>query len=335
MKYKKLGASPLRVSEICLGVMMFADQTDAKAAADIVALAREQGVNFVDTADVYSVGASERMLGPLLKSDRDRWVLASKVGNAMSPAPNESRYSRKWMMQQIDASLSRLGTDFIDIYYMHRDFEHDSLEEPLRALDDMMRQGKIRAWGVSNFRGWRISEAVHMARGMGMAGPAICQPYYNLLNRMPEVEVLPACAHYGLGVASYSPIARGVLTGKYQPNAKPPEGSRVARGDKRIAQTEFRPESLQIAQKLGEHAKARGIDLLQFAVAWVLANRSVTSVIAGPKTLAQWQQYFAALDYVWTRDDEALVESMVPTGHPSTPGFSDPSYPVTGRQVIV
>ena len=335
MNYRKLGASPLRVSEICLGTMMFGDQTDSKTAADIIAFAREQGVNFVDTADVYTVGASESMLGPLLKSDRDRWVLASKVGNAMSAAPNESRYSRKWMMQQIDASLSRLGTDHIDIYYMHRDFENDSLEEPLRALDDMMRHGKIRAWGVSNFRGWRIAEAVHLARGMGMAGPVICQPYYNLLNRMPEVEVLPACEHYGLGVASYSPIARGVLTGKYRPNVTPPEGSRAARGDKRIAQTEFRAESLEIAQKLDAQAKSRGIDLLQFAVAWVLANRTVTSVIAGPKTLAQWQQYFGAIDYTWSRADEELVESMIPTGHPSTPGFSDPSYPIVGRRVSV
>ncbi len=335
VNYRKLGASPLRVSELCLGAMMFGDQTDAHAAADIIALAREQGVNFVDTADVYTQGAAEQMLGPLLKGDRHHWVLASKVGNAMSSAPNESRYSRKWMMQQIDASLTRLGTDFIDIYYLHRDFEDDSLEEPLRALDDMLRAGKIRAWGVSNFRGWRISEAVHLARAIGMPGPAVCQPYYNLLNRMPEVEVLPACAHYGLGVASYSPIARGVLTGKYQPDALPPAGSRAARGDKRIAQTEFRVESLGIAQKLAEHAKSKGIDLLQFALAWVLANRTVSSVIAGPKTLAQWQQYFGALDYVWSRDDESLVESMVPTGHPSTPGFSDPSYPVTGRRVSV
>jgi aryl-alcohol dehydrogenase-like predicted oxidoreductase len=335
MNYRKLGVSPLRVSELCLGAMMFGDQTDAAAAADIIALARERGVNFVDTADVYTSGAAEQMLGPLLRSDRHRWVLASKVGNAMSSVPNESRYSRKWMMQQIDASLSRLATDFIDIYYLHRDFEEDSLEEPLRALDDMMRQGKIRAWGVSNFRGWRISEAVHTARALGMAAPAVCQPYYNLLNRMPEVEVLPACAHLGLGVVSYSPIARGVLTGKYQPNVAPPEGSRVARGDKRIAQTEFRLESLQIAQKLAEHAKSRGIDLLQFAVAWVLANRSVSSVIAGPKSLAQWRPYFGALDYVWTREDEALVDSLVASGHPSTPGFSDPSYPILGRRVSV
>lgn len=335
MKFRKLGASPLRVSELCLGTMMFADQTDEAAAADILALAREREVNFVDTADVYTTGGSERMLGKLIAHDRNHWVLASKVGNAMSAARNESRYSRKWMMREIDASLARLGTDCIDIYYMHRDFEDDSLEEPLRALDDMMRQGKIRAWGVSNFRGWRIAEAVHLSRAMGMAGPAICQPYYNLLNRMPEVEVLPACNAYGLGVAPYSPIARGVLTGKYQPNGAPPEGSRVARGDKRIAQTEFRKESLEIAQTLGAHAKSRGVDLLQFAVAWVLANRNVSSVIAGPKTLAQWQQYFGALDYVWTREDEALVDSLVAVGHPSTPGYSDPSYPIVGRRVTV
>lgn len=333
MKFRKLGASPLRVSELCLGTMMFADQTDEAAAADIMALAREREVNFVDTADVYTVGASERMLGKLVARDRHHWVLATKVGNAMSRSRNQSRYSRKWMMQEIDASLSRLGTDFVDIYYLHRDFEDDSLEEPLRALDDMMRQGKVRAWGLSNFRGWRIAEAVHLSKSLGMAPPAICQPYYNLLNRMPEVEVLPACAAYGIGVAPYSPIARGVLTGKYRPNATPPEGSRVARGDKRIAQTEFRKESLEIAQRLADYARARGVDLLQFSVAWVLANRCVSSVIAGPKTLEQWQQYFPALDYAWTPEDESLVDSLVPVGHPSTPGYSDPSYPITGRRV--
>jgi aryl-alcohol dehydrogenase-like predicted oxidoreductase len=166
---------------------------------------------------------------------------------------------------------------------------------------------------------------------MGIAAPAICQPYYNLLNRMPEVEILPACRNYGLGVAPYSPIARGVLTGKYQPGSAPQAGTRAARGDKRIMETEWREESLVIAQKLQEHARSRGTGLLQFAVAWVLANRTVSSVIAGPRTLEQWEAYYAALDFDWTAADEAAVDALVTPGHPSTPGYNDPSYPFFGR----
>lgn len=333
MKYRKLGASALKVSELCLGTMMFGDQTAADEAASIVALARERGVNFVDTADVYTSGASESMLGSLIRGDRDRWVLATKVGNQMSNRPNESRYSRKWIMQSVEGSLARLGTDYLDIYYLHRDFEADLLEEPLRALDDLIRAGKIRCWGMSNFRGWRISEAVWLARQLNMPGPVVCQPYYNLLNRMPEVEILPACARYGLGVAAYSPIARGVLTGKYDPSAPPPDGSRAARGDTRMHQTEWRPESLAIAQRLKEHAHGRHGNLLRLAVAWILANRNVSSVIAGPRTLAQFEDYFPALECAWSAEDEALVDSLVAPGHPSTPGYSDPSYPFYGRRV--
>ena len=331
MQYRNLGKSNLKVSALCLGTMMFGDQTDPPAAADIVAHAHDHGVNFVDTADVYTSGASEAMLGALIKPRRNDWVLATKLGNKMSDRVNEQHYSRSWMMREVDASLQRLQTDFIDIYYLHRDFEDMNLEEPVRALSDMVSAGKIRAWGVSNFRGWRIAEMVRVAQQLGLPGPVVCQPYYNLLNRMPEVEILPACHHYGIGVASYSPIARGVLTGKYAPGAAPASGTRAGRADKRIAETEFREESLVIAQKLANHAQAKGITLAQFATAWVLANQITTSVIAGPRTLAQWQDYFPALDYVVTREDEALVDSFVGSGHPSTPGYTDPAYPLNGR----
>jgi aryl-alcohol dehydrogenase-like predicted oxidoreductase len=159
----------------------------------------------------------------------------------------------------------------------------------------------------------------------------VCQPYYNLLNRMPEVEILPACEHFGIGVTPYSPVARGVLTGKYLPGQKPPEGTRAARGDKRIAQTEFREESLAIAQKLQEHARAKGLTLAQFATAWVLAHRAVSSVIAGPRTLEQWQGYLPAVEAKLSGEDEDLVDSFVAPGHPSTPGFNDPAYPLPAR----
>ena len=223
MQYRPLGKSPLRVSALCLGSMMFADQTPHAEARRIVSYAREQGVNFIDTADVYSTGQSESMVGELLKGERDAWVLATKLGNKMSERPNESHYSRAWVLRACEASLQRLATDHIDIYYLHRDYNGMDLEEPLRAIEALLRDGKIRYWGISNFRGWRIAEVVHTARALNMPGPVVCQPYYNLLNRMPEVEVLPACGHHGIGVVPYSPIARGVLSGKYLPARNRPK----------------------------------------------------------------------------------------------------------------
>ena len=331
MIYRQLGRSPLRVSALCLGTMMFADQTDAREAGAILADAREQGVNFIDTADVYSKGGSESLLGELLAGTRDDWILASKLGNRMGDGQNELGYSRFWMLREVEASLKRLRTDRIDILYLHRDYEDMDLGEGLRAIDTMIRDGKLRYWGLSNFRGWRIAEAVRLARELNMPGPSVCQPYYNLLNRMPEVEILPACANYGLGVVPYSPIARGVLSGKYAPGQAPAADSRAGRGDKRMHQTEFREESLRIAQQLQEHVASRGITLAQFATAWVLAHRAVSSVIAGPRTLSQWQAYAPALEVKLTAEDEALVDSLVAPGHPSTPGYTDPGYPLQRR----
>ena len=331
MRYRTLGRSNLRVSGLCLGAMMFGDQTPRAEAATIVAGARELGVNFIDTADSYSKGGSEAMLGELLRGQRHEWVLATKLGNRMSERVNEGHYSRSWMLREIDASLQRLQTDHVDILYLHRDIAGMDLEEALRALDAMLRAGKIRYWGLSNFKGWRIAEAVRIASQLGMPGPVVCQPYYNLLNRQPEVEVLDACRHHGIGVVPYSPIARGVLSGKYAPGGKPAEGTRAGRGDKRMLQTEFREESLAIAQQLKAHCDARGVSLSHFATAWVLAHRAVSSVIAGPRTFEQWTDYLGALDVVIDADDEAKVDGLVAPGHPSTPGYNDPAYPLAGR----
>ena len=336
MQYRSLGNSNLQVSALCLGTMMFGDQTDAVEAARIVGHAHDHGVNYIDTADVYSNGASEVMVGELIKSQRHDWVLATKLGNVMAmpsmPArPNQGHYSRSWMLRELDASLTRLQTSHVDILYLHRDFNGMNLEEPLRALDAMLRAGKIRYWGVSNFRAWRIAELVRLCNQLGMPGPVVCQPYYNLLNRMPEVEILPACAHYGIGVTPYSPIARGVLTGKYVPGQAAGLDTRAGRGDKRILDTEFRAESLAIAQTLQQYVADKGINLAQFACAWVLASRAVSSVIAGPRTLAQWQDYLPALGYTITAEDEAFVDSLVKPGHPSTPGYADPAYPLAAR----
>jgi aryl-alcohol dehydrogenase-like predicted oxidoreductase len=334
MHYRSLGKSPLQVSRLCLGTMMFGDQTGLDEAAAIVADAHAQGVNFIDTADVYSLGESETMVGRLLKPHRHDWVLATKLGNKMSQRPNEGHYSRSWMLRACEASLQRLDTGHIDILYLHRDFNGMDLEEPLRAVEALLRDGKIRYWGLSNFRGWRIAEAVHGARQIGMPGPVVCQPYYNLLNRQPEVEVLEACHHHGIGVVPYSPIARGVLAGKYAPGATPDAYTRAGRGDKRMLQTEFREASLQIAAQLKACCDGQGRALHHFATAWVLAHKAVSAVIAGPRTLAQWQSYAGALDCTISADDEALVDSLVAPGHPSTPGYNDPAYPLSPRRPV-
>jgi aryl-alcohol dehydrogenase-like predicted oxidoreductase len=205
------------------------------------------------------------------------------------------------------------------------------LPETVHALGDLLRQGKIRYFGISNFRAWRVAEICRLCDDAGIDRPVVSQPCYNLLNRSPEIEHLPACAFYGLGVAPYSPLARGVLTGKYTATDAPPPDTRAARNDKRLLETEWRRESFEIAQELVQHAKTRGVTPSQFAVSWVLNNRLVTAPIAGPRTEAQWEDYLAALDYSFTEEDEALVNRLVVTGHSSTPGYNDPVYPIEGR----
>jgi len=272
MEYNALGRSGLQVSRLCLGTMMFGDRTDAAEAGRIVASAREAGVNFIDTADVYAKGESERIAGKLIAADRDRWVLATKVANPMGDDPNRRGTGRKWILRAIDESLGRLGTDYVDIYYLHKDVAATPLEESVAAMADVISQGKARYFGVSNYRGWRIAEVMRVCDELGVERPVVSQPYYNAMNRQPENDVLPACAHYGVGVVPYSPLARGVLTGKYVKGQAPAEGSRAARNDKRIMETEFREESLEIAQELKAHAEKKGMSASDFAVGWVLAN---------------------------------------------------------------
>jgi aryl-alcohol dehydrogenase-like predicted oxidoreductase len=332
MTYRPIGRSGLKVSPLCLGTMMFGDRTDERQAGEIVAIARDRGVNFIDTADVYSKGESERITGRLVAGERDHWVLATKVANPMSQDPNSRGLSRRWLMKAIDGSLQRLGLDHVDIYYLHKEDHSTPLAETVAALGDLIRAGKIRYFGVSNYRGWRIAEIVRLSERLGVPPPVICQPYYNAMNRMPEVEVLPACDHYGLGVAAYSPIARGILAGKYLPGQTPPQDSRAGRNDPRMMQTEWREESLVLAQRIRRQAESRGMTAAQFAVNWVLNNRLVTCAIVGPRTVEQMREYVGSLDHSLSADDEALVDSLVPTGHPSTPGYSDPAYPVEGRQ---
>lgn len=332
MQVEQVGRSGLKAPRLWLGSMMFGDQTAQDEAARIVAAAREAGAWAIDTADTYAGGASERMVGELIKADRARWVLATKVANPVGSDPNDRGLSRRWLMQEVDNSLRRLGTDWIDVYYMHRDDEDTPLEETLHTFARLIDAGKIRYYGLSNFRGWRVARLVETAQRMGVPPPIVCQPPYSAVTRLIETELLPACHHYGLGVVAYSPLARGVLSGKYSTGAAPEAGSRAARGDRRILQTEFRPESLDVAGRIKAHAESRGLSPTQFAIAWALNNRLVQGVIGGPRTLAQWQDYLRAMDVSITPDDEAFVDTLVPQGYASTHGYNDPQYPITGRR---
>ena len=333
MEYRYLGSSGLQVSEVCLGAMMFGGRSSEAASGKIIAAARDAGVNFIDTADAYGKGESERIVGKFIRRHRDDWVMATKVYNPMGPGPNDRGLSRKHILKAADASLSRMKTDHIDIYYFHKDDEDVPLEESIEAVADLIAAGKVRYWGLSNYRGWRIALASAIAESMGVPGPVVCQPYYNAMDRTPEVEILPACDYHGLGIVPYSPLARGVLTGKYGTSVSDTgRGTRASTNDKRMMETEWRAESLVIAQKIKKRAEKVGITAGQFAMSWVLNNALVTSVLVGPRTMGQWRDYLATLKYEFTEEDEAFIDSLVPSGHPSTPGYSDPAYPITGRQ---
>jgi aryl-alcohol dehydrogenase-like predicted oxidoreductase len=331
MEYRKLGASGLKVSPLCLGAMMFGGPTDEADSQRIAAHAREAGVNFIDTADAYNNGISEEVTGRIVRAHRGWWVVATKLANPTGKGPNDAGLSRRHVLDAAEASLKRLGLETIDLLYLHKEDLTTPLAETVRALADLIGQGKILHFGVSNFRAWRIAEVCRLCDEMGIDRPIASQPLYNALNRQAEVEQLPVCGHFGIGVVPYSPLARGVLTGKYATQDTPDPTTRAGRADKRMMETEFRPDSLRIAQVLRTQAESRGITAGQFALAWVLNNRLVTAPIAGPRTLDQWQDYLGALDYRFTPEDEALVDGLVTAGHPSTPGFNDPAYPIEGR----
>lgn len=337
MDYRYLGRSGLRVSPLCLGTMMFGGATDEATSKRIIDKAGEQGINFLDTADVYSGGASEQVVGRAVAADRDRWVIATKFGFPFSgvEGPNNTGLSRKWIQQSVDASLKRLGTDYIDVLYFHRAIPGLGFEESVRAVGDLIAQGKIGYYGVSNFKGWRIADICRVADQLGVDRPVVSEPLYNLCDRCGEEEQFPAAANYGLGIVPYSPLARGVLTGKYalNLNQEPPADSRAARGDVRLQQTEWRAESLEISQRVAEYAKSKGTTPIAFAIAWILNNQLISSVLAGPRTEAHWDSYMDALDVTITAEDEAFVDSLVAPGHSSTPGYTDPGYPIEGRVI--
>jgi aryl-alcohol dehydrogenase-like predicted oxidoreductase len=331
MDYRLLGRTGVRVSPLCLGTMMFGGQTTEADSVRIIHKALDFGINFVDTADMYVAGESERVVGKAIAERRGHVVLATKGKNKMGERPNDWGTSRLHMRQALEASLRRLNTDYIDLYYIHSPDYDTPIDETLRFLDDAVHQGKILYPACSNFRAWRVCEGLWTSDKLGLTRFAAVQPLYNLVNRDIEVELLPLCQAHGLGVVSYSPLARGILTAKYKPGEAFPEGSRAARNDKRMGEAELRDESLIVSQQLAAHCKQKGVESSQFALAWCLANPIVTSIILGPRTMEQFDDNLAALQVPITPADEDFANKLVPPGEHSGKGFRDPQYPITGR----
>lgn len=331
MEYRTLGSAGVKVSPLCLGTMMFGGPTTEEESIRIIHRALDAGINFIDTANVYNAGESERIVGKALRGKRDRVVLATKVRGAMGEGPNDGGSSRYHIMTEVEASLRRLNTDRIDLYFLHRPDDETPLEESLRALDDCVRQGKVRYIGCSNFYAWQVMHGLWISDRRNLERFVCLQSLYNIVNRDLEIELLPMCGRFGLGVVPYSPLARGVLSGKYRPGEPFPEGSRAARGDRRMHETELREESFRVAAELKTLAEARGKTLSQFALAWLLANPLVTSPIIGPRTMEQLEDNLGALEWTPTPEEEAAVDRLVPPGEHTGYGFNDPLYPVLGR----
>jgi aryl-alcohol dehydrogenase-like predicted oxidoreductase len=311
--------------------MMFGGETDRAASVRIIHKAIDLGMNFIDTANMYHKGESERVVGQAIAGRRDHVVLATKGRLAMGSGPNDAGASRLHLMRALEGSLQRLNTDYVDIYYLHSPDEDTPIEETLRAMDDMVRSGKVRYIGCSNFRAWRLCEALWVSDRLNLNRFACVQPLYNIVNRDIEVELLPLCKEYSIGVVSYSPLARGILTGKYEPGEPPPEGTRAARKDKRMLQAEWREASLVAAQEIAAHCRNKGVSPSQFALAWCLANSTISSIIVGPRTLEQFDDNAACLEVEITREDEAFIDGVVPPGEHTGRGFQDPARAIVGR----
>ena len=305
MEYRKVGRTGLKVSPACLGTMTFGDQVSEADAITMTHAAMEAGLNFIDTANMYAKGRSEEIVGKALKGRRDGVVLATKVGIDISTRPNEHGLSRKRIMRAVEDSLHRLDTDYIDIYYIHRPDYATPIEETLRALDDLVRQGKVRYLGCSNLRAWQICKALWTSDVRNLERFEVLQTPYNILTRDIEYEVLPLCTSEGLGVCAYNPLAGGLLTGKHDPNRPPTPGTRFANDaqGKQYTDRYWNASNFEAVESFRKLAAEHDRDMAQLALAFVLANAAVTSVIIGATSMKHVEHNIAALDLVLTKDE--------------------------------
>jgi aryl-alcohol dehydrogenase-like predicted oxidoreductase len=318
MDYRVLGRTGVKVSSLCLGAMMFGSfgNPDHEDCVRIIHRALDAGINFIDTADVYSAGESEEIVGQALTGGRrDHVVLATKAHAAMGKDPNAQGNSRRWIVQEVDNSLRRLGTDWIDLYQMHRPDPSTDIDETLSALSDLVHAGKIRYFGSSTFPAYHIVEAQWVADQRGRERFVCEQPPYSMLVRGIEADVLPVCERYGMGVIPWSPLAGGWLSGKYRKGQDLPSTHRSRRVPQRYDMAlPGNQRKLEAADQLGRLADEVGISLIDMALAFVLQHPAVTSAIIGPRTMEQMEDQLGAPEVVLKDDVLDRIDEIVPPG---------------------
>ncbi len=307
MEYVTLGRTGVQVSRLCCGTMTFGREADEATSAAIFGACRDAGINFYDCADVYAGGESERILGRLIADSRDELVITSKVGMP-DGVGNDRGGARRHIMMSIERSLRRLGTDRLDFYFIHRFDDAASMEQTLRAMEDLVRQGKVLYPAVSNWSAWRIARALGICERRGWARFELMQPMYNLVKRQAEVELLPLAAGEGLGVISYSPLGGGLLTGKYTTTQRDEQGrlSKQVNYTKRYGD----PVYYEVAERFGDYAKQQGVHPVTLAVAWVMGHPAITAPIIGARDLEQLKPSLAAGAYVMSDEQRAEISAL-------------------------
>ncbi|NLG96193.1 MAG: aldo/keto reductase [Chloroflexi bacterium] len=314
MHYRRLGRSGLKVSEISLGAWItFGSQLDHQAVYDLIHAAYEQGINFFDNADLYANGQAEELMGEAIRDiPREALVLSSKVFWPTMPGPNGRGLSRKHIHESIHASLRRLKTDYVDLYFCHR-FDPDTpIEEVVWTMNNLIQQGKILYWGTSEWEASQVTQAIGVARQLNLIPPTVEQPQYNLFRRRRvEIELSPICREFGLGLTTWSPLYYGILSGKY--NEGIPEGSRASMDDMAWIRDRITPERLSVTRRLTGLASSLGITTAQLAIAWILRRKEVSSVITGATRIEQLDENISAADYLDRMTDDVLdqIEQIV------------------------
>ena len=307
MEFRQLGDSGLKVSAIGLGTNNFGARVDAEGTAKVIDQALHEGVNLLDTANIYSKGLSEEYIGRALNGKRHEAVIATKVGGRMGDGPNDAGASLKHIRHEIEESLRRLGTDYVDLYQIHFVDESTPIDETVRVLDDLVKEGKVRYTGCSNFAAWQVCGAVWTSESLGLTAFSSVQPHYSMLVREPERELVPFCDEYGIGILPYFPLASGFLTGKYRRGQPAPAGTRLAENDRGM----FVDANYDLIEALESFAEQRGHSLLELAFAWLLARPAVSSVIAGATKPEQVTANAKAVEWHLTDDDLTQVEAIL------------------------
>jgi aryl-alcohol dehydrogenase-like predicted oxidoreductase len=339
MEHRHLGRTGVSVSRFCLGAMMFGawGNPDHDESIRIIHRALDAGINFIDTADVYGQGESEEIVGKALAGGRrDNVFLATKFHGAMGEDPNQQGNSRRWIIPAVEDSLRRLGTDWIDLYQVHRPDPSTDIDETLGALTDLVHAGKVRYIGHSTFPASRIVEAQWAARDRGLQRFVTEQPPYSMLVRAAEADVLPTCLRHGMGVMSYSPLTGGWLSGRWRKETGPQSSSRAARLPERFdLANPYNQRKLDAVEELAQLADETGLTFIQLAIAFVLNHPAITSALIGPRTMEQLESQLAAADI--TLDDAVLdrIDEIVPAGitiNPADNSFANPALEPTARR---